>query len=405
MKIKGKGTLTQTSKETWVGRFSLGEDPLHPGKYLYSPKRTFHCRSEWEARKAMENYRTELEEFGIPERNLLFLDKYADKWLSDREGSYKSPRTAEREKLDIKHIKELFPKARMKSLTPLAIKTAYKEARERGRFDKEIYQINKRLRQILNTAVEDGIIGKNPANKVIIPKPEPEPKDYLDPKRLALFNQLLLSQPWSGEVVGAKILLHTGIRPGEAYALRWHDFDACACRLFIDHQFSNDMQLRKPKSKASRDWVAIDSTLWAFLITWKQVQAEYLLKIGGEQIKTTPIVSNIKGKHFDPTNYGRWFRNFCADNGFGSFSVVTKTFIRNGKTFYRGKGYVGLCPNMFRDIQATMLVGHVNVDPRTLQARMRHSDPSISLRFYTHPVLDNEFKAAEAFANILNVTS
>ena len=108
----------------------------------------------------MEKYRQELEENGIPQKSLTSIEQYAKHWFSLRNGNHNSPRTAERERLDIRHIIELFPDVELKQLTPLVIKTAYDEARISDRFDKEIYQINKRLRQILNSAIEDGLIKK-----------------------------------------------------------------------------------------------------------------------------------------------------------------------------------------------------------------------------------------------------
>lgn len=402
MEIKGKGSLRERSKGVWIGRFNLGPDPNRAGKYLYSPSRTFHCENEWQARIEMEKYRQELEEFGIPKKSSSYLDSYSEEWLNLRKGSHGSPRTAEREALDVRHIKELFPHTKLESLTPQMIKTVYDEARESGRFDKEIYQINKRVRQILDSAVEDGLIKKNPARKIVIPKPKPEEKDYLDPKRIANFNSLLLSQPLSGEIIASLILLHNGFRPGEVYAFSWKDFNFATSRFYVGSQFSNDMQLRSPKSKASKDWAVADGDLWAILFEWKEHQRKYLESIAVKQTEETPITCNSLGGRQDPTNFGRWFRNFCADNGFGEFTIVTKTFKRNGKILKRGKGYKGLCPNMFRDILSTQLVTNVKVDPRTLQSRMRHSDPSISLRNYTHPVLNQEYASAQAYADILS---
>lgn len=401
MKIKGKGHLEKAADGVWRGRFSLGPDPDRPGKYLYSPRRTFYCDEEWEARNQFEAYRTELEEFGIPDKEVAYLGAYAERWFKLREGTHRSPRTAERELNDVRNIQRLFAGVKLENLTPGVIKTVYKEARDSGRFDKEIYQINKRLRQILKEAVAEGQIRRNPAYDVIVSKPEPEPKDYLDPERLARFNTALRSVPPCGEVIGAQILLRTGMRPAEMYGASWKCLDRQASRLFIGWQYSNDLQLRKPKSKASEDWVVIDGELLAMLLVWEKTQKEELERIGVEQTPDTPIASNGLGGRFDPTNYGRWFRNFCVDNGFGEYTVVTKTFERDGKTFKRGKGYVGLCPNMFRDIQATQLVGTFNVDARTLQSRMRHSDPRTSLKYYTHPVLENEYKAAENFGMLL----
>lgn len=236
----------------------------------------------------------------------------------------------------------------------------------------------------------------------MIPKPEPEEKDYLDPRRIAKFNSLLLSMPLSGKVVATHILLHNGFRPGEVYAFSWNSFNFSTSRFFVGSQFSNDMKLRSPKSKASKDWAVADGDLWAILFEWKEIQRGYLKSIGVQQTGDTPIASNSLGGRLNPTNFDRWFRNFCADNGFGKFTIVTKTFERDGKTIERGKGYKGLCPNMFRDIFSTQLVTNIKVDPRTLQSRMRHSDPSISLRNYTHPVIEQEYASAEAYANIIS---
>lgn len=103
----------------------------------------------------------------------------------------------------------------------------------------------------------------------------------------------------------------------------------------------------------------------------------------------------------DPTNFGRFFRNLCADTGFGRFETVTKTFVKDGKIYHRGKDYKGLCPNMFRDIMATTLSGELGVDPNTLKTRMRHSDASVSLNYYAHPIENSEYDAADLYRKYL----
>ncbi len=403
MEIKGKGSLRQVRPGVWSGRFNIGADPDRPGKYLYTPSRTFHCHTKWEARAELEKYRAELEANGLPDKGRQTLHAYLLYWLSLRKGTHGSPRTEERENLDVRHILDLFPDVKLSKITPTYILETYETAKAEGRFDKEIYQIHKRLKQILDGAVEDGIISKNCAKRISIPKPEPEPKDYLDRTRLAAFNNILYNQQLSGQIVGIHILLRTGVRPGEMYALSWNDVDFNTSRIIIRKQYSNDMKLRKPKTKASASWMAIDHDLLALLTKWKKVQKAYLKELGISQLPTTPVASNAKGEMFDPTNFGRFFRNFCADNGFGYFETVTKTFEKDGVTHYRGKDYRGLCPNMFRDIMATVLSGELSVDPETLKKRMRHSEASTTLSYYTHPIEKNEYRAAELFADYLRI--
>lgn len=401
MEIRGRGSLRQVRPGVWAGRFNIGADPDRPGKYLYTPSRTFHCSTKWEARAEFEKYRTELESNGLPNKSRETLHAYLLYWLSLRKGTHNSPRTGEREELDVRHIMELFPDIKLSKITPTFILETYKTARATGRFNKEVYQIHKRLRQIFDAAVEDGLLSKNCAKRITIPKPEPEPKDYLDRTRLAALNDILFKQPLSGQIVGIHILLRTGIRPGEMYALCWNDIDFDASRIIVRKQYSNDMELRRPKSKASANWIAIDHELCSLLTEWKKLQAAYLKELGMLQLSTTPVASNAKGARFDPTNFGRFFRNFCVDSGFGYFKTITKTFEKDGIIHYRGKDYVGLCPNMFRDIMATVLSGELDVDPETLKRRMRHSEASTTLNYYTHPIEENEYKAAESFAKYL----
>ena len=46
------------------------------------------------------------------------------------------------------------------------------------------------------------------------------------------------------------------------------------------------------------------------------------------------------------------------------------------------------------------MVGN-GVDIRTVQARLGHASPDISLEVYTHPISDNGRKAAEHFEALL----
>jgi len=398
--IKGKGSVYYRGGDTYSIRFNTGPDPDRPGKYTYTPRKTVHAKSQWELDKAIEEYRRELEENGIPNRDLEYLEAYIDKWMTLRKGAHRSPRTAERECLDVKSLKRLFPHVKIRGLTPIMIKETY-EANSDWLTPGNTFQLNKRLRQILNEAVEDGVIRKNPAQKVVIPKPVPKEKDYLDVERLRSFQQLLFKQEVSGNIVIAQILLHTGMRPGEAYGLSWEDIDFKKESIFIRHQYSNDKELRAPKSRASKASVPMDYVLAEYLKTWRPIQTRWMNAFGIDCTEKTPVATNEAGKRIDGTNYGRWFRNFCADNGFGEYTNVTHTFEQDGIIYERGNGYVGLCPNMFRDILPTALIGTLGVDLETASKLLRHEDATVTAQHYVHPIEENQYRASELYAQML----
>lgn len=102
----------------------------------------------------------------------------------------------------------------------------------------------------------------------------------------------------------------------------------------------------------------------------------------------------------NPNNFSRWFRFFCADNDFGRFTEDPYEYNYKGKKLKRGKNYKGLTPHMLRHTQATLLIGS-GADMKTVQARLGHSDASLTLRTYSHAIPANDKAAAETFSSLL----
>lgn len=161
----------------------------------------------------------------------------------------------------------------------------------------------------------------------------------------------------------------------------------------------------------SRRILSIDKTLSDYLDKWKTVQCDIFRRRGLERKETDPIVHAFSvGKDADGFrrisvtrpeghNYSRWFRDFCVDNGYGSYGNVTRQFMRDGKLHTRGTGYSGLVPHGLRHTAATALVAS-NVDLKTVQARMGHASASTTANFYTHAIRANDRNAAEVFEKI-----
>lgn len=400
--------------------FSLGKNP-ETGKYLRSPKRTYHCRSKnpknWpkELENALKAYRDELEcSTSSANRFPKSVSAYAEEFHQMREGTMQSPLAYEREGYDVRHIRELFGDIRLTSLMPDDIRRAYAEARKTGRFtESELRRIHSKLKQIMQVALENELIHRNPCVSIKLPKRDGETRQALTLAEAQRLLACLESEDPSPNIVCTMLLLRCGLRKGETLGLTWDDFDADTRTLRISKQYTNDKTLRAPKSKMSRRIVSITDGFCEYLLAWKNIQSAQLTKCGVGQEETTPIVhaihveETIFGKrasavHVDGHNYSRWFRDFCVDNGFGRYATVTKTFTdKNGKKHVRGTGYSGLVPHALRHTQATLLVGN-GTDIRTVQARLGHASPDISLEVYTHPISENDCRAANLFDSLLH---
>lgn len=415
---KGYAEPLKGNPGTYRLYFSLGKDP-ETKKYKRSPKRTYHCRSKnpknWpkELENALAAYRKELEGSSEPKTKRYSVSSYAEEFHRMREGTMNSPLAYEREGYDVRHIRELFGDIRLSSLKPDDIRRAYADARKAKRFtESELRRIHSKLKQVMQTALENELIQRNPCTNIKLPKRDGEARKALSVEETRRLLSCLEAADLSSSIVCTMLLLRCGLRKGEALGLTWDDFDANSRTLRISKQYTNDKTLRAPKSKLSRRIVSITDELCAYLLAWKGIQGDQLAKCSVRQTGTTPIIHAIhveetdRGKlasaaHVDGHNYSRWFRDFCVDNGFGQYATVTKTFTdKDGRKHVRGTGYSGLVPHALRHTQATLLVGN-GIDIRTVQARLGHSSPDISLEVYAHPIDKNERFAARKFERLL----
>lgn len=263
----------------------------------------------------------------------------------------------------------------------------------------------------MECAVDDEIIDRNPCRKVKAPKMDLKPRETLQISQLPDFYNRLLAEPISPATVCTMLLFHLGLRKGEALGLSWHDYIPSDDKIRIRWQYTNDKQLRPPKSDMSNRDLAVNPSLKEYLERWRTLQASELNQLGLKQTGETPIVHSIglekvtAGRlpyvtRMDGHNFGRWFRNYCVDSGYGQFETVTHTFARDGKIIQRGKDYVGLTPHGLRHTVATVFAAE-GTDVKTIQAWLGHASATTTLNMYVRAVKENNRAAADLFGSLL----
>lgn len=118
--------------------------------------------------------------------------------------------------------------------------------------------------------------------------------------------QLLQEARSSRYYVGVLIMAHTGLRRGEAAALRWTDIDFTKRELNVTHtlaRIDGELSLSKPKTKRSRRRVPLSDDLVTALKATRKRQAEEQLRAGSawgghqDMVMTTEL-----GTMVDPRN-------------------------------------------------------------------------------------------------------
>lgn len=398
--------------------FSLGKDPV-TGKYRRSPKKTIHCKSgnpkNWhkECINQLREYRKVLEGEADEDKNKEFtVADYAESFHELRKDAFKSPLAFQREGDYIRHISSLFGEIRLSDLHPDDVRRVYAKALENGMSESELHGMHIKLRQILQDAVDNELIDRNPCSSIRLPRPVYQERKPLTAEEASRLLGCLLQEHEDARAIGTVILLECGLRKGEMLGLKWIDYDREKRTLSIARQYSNDHMLRPPKSKTSRRTIAISTRLMVVLDIWKRIQLQQLQEFGLDQTEDTPIVhslnvrtassrKHVEATHMDGHNFDRWFRDFCVDNGFGTYQNVKKRFVRNGKVHIRGDHYIGLVPHALRHTQATLLIGE-GMDVKTVQARLGHASPNITLGIYSHAIETNDKKAAKMLDSIIS---
>ena len=120
-------------------------------------------------------------------------------------------------------------------------------------------------RAILEEAVDQDFIAKNPARKLAKPETKPVNKRFLTLQEIPL---LLSSMPFREELI-LRMTLVLGLRPGELFALRWDDVMGHALRL--DEETVDGQLFVKLKTEGSKGYVALPPSLQAGLAEWRDV--------------------------------------------------------------------------------------------------------------------------------------
>ena len=409
---------------TWHITFNLPEKDEN-GKYKRAPKRTIHGLKS-DAKRELAKYRLEYtgESGESRDGTRPTVADYADKFHSQH--VMKSPLAYDREKLEVRYIRRLFGDVRIDELTSQMIRDAYEKERSRRKLplgEKEskplsedgLYKVHVKLRQILSQASSDDLIPANPCDKVKFPKPsqrnERKSLTLEDARRFR--EQLLRNFELDGDpkLIALLIIIGTGCRRGEALGLSWRDVDFENGTISLINQYAKDKDLRNPKMDSRGRVVGMDFSLAGALIAWEGIQQEGLQQVNrrrasrGEQPLVhdgdTPVVTGKYGQRVDPDVLGKFFRNYCVDNGWGKFTkdVVTKEY--GGRTFTRGKGYEGLTMHELRHTVASLLIAE-GLDVKTVQHQLGHKSAQTTLNAYVHAFESRSREAADTLGRILS---
>lgn len=185
---------------------------------------------------------------------------------------------------------------------PMHVESWIVELRAKGLSESTVRTAYTILRAVLDTAVRDGALGVNPAAAIKRPKVTSTEAAYLTVRQV---RTLLAAADGSRYQPVFRLLVNTGLRRGEALALRWADVDFDGRILRVRGTLSRvdgDLVVTEAKTAKSNRVIHMTPTTQAALRAVKVSQTAERLRAGSAWTQTGYVFTTETGQPCDPRN-------------------------------------------------------------------------------------------------------
>lgn len=360
-----KKYTTKNGETRYLFQTYLGIDPL-TGKERRTTRRGFKTMKE--AKQAERNLLLDVEENGLPSNQSdgfqdPTFEELSSLWLENYKTTVK-PSTFENVKSKVeKMTEEHFDGLKLKKITVAYCQRVVIELSKNYVLYNHYLSV---INRIFKYAVLMDILDSNPFDKVIKPKSRQTQRkgNFLTKEELKEFLKLAQNATLSYFSPLVHLMSYTGLRQGEALALKWSDIDFENKRITVDKtavRIKEKQTLQTPKTKNSKRVISIDPVTLSILRSWKKDQIKIYFK---------------NGKHFEGDE------NFIFTNQRGEW-VHIHNFIRYFKRFIADHKLKQITPHGLRHTHASLLFS-AGVEPKNISDRLGHSTVQITLDLYTH---------------------
>ena len=306
----------------------------------------------------------------------------------------------------------LLGKRRLNTLTTKELQDVFKKLYAEGGVKKQglaahsVNRIRSYLKTALNSAIEHGLLAKNPVNATkrlaekkaeIVVMNEQEVRRFLAIAKDGSYITFGIRNPqYIKNNFGTQYLrknyfnlvnlaFATGMRCGELRGLSWTCVDFAAGNIRVEEQLvtTNDYadMYDDPKTYHSTRTIGIDKAVLDELREFKDYQNQYAELLGDRFINEHNLIfTNTFGKPVSYTN----FRKRCFLKMIGAAGISPKFTI-----------------HCMRHTHATLLL-KAGVNISVVSKRLGHSSTTVTLNIYAHVLEEMEKTAADAWGKLLD---
>lgn len=310
------------------------------------------------------------------------LAEWMQLWLDDYVAVDRKPSTAENYESVMKnHVLPELGRIRVDRLAPSDVQRLIGKLRKKGYSARYIRGIHHVLRCSLNVAVARKMIAVNPAAGAVVPKLQHVDMDTISATDVTKLQEadLFESEPLFACVL---LMLFTGLRRGEALALRWSDIDLEHNTLVVQRELvkvQGGTVFQSTKTRTSNRLIPFGAWMKSVLKKHHESQSDFIKKTKGYKHNDL-VFARESGNPYYPDSLRKILHRILKKAGLHAVRV-----------------------HDLRHTCATILMLS-GVHPKVVQEILGHSNISVTLGTYSHTMPSMKKDAVEIFDNFL-VTS
>jgi len=365
--VKGKPRY----KDNWNIIIELGDDP-QTGK---RKQRWFSFRgTKAEAERRLTELLHQLDTGTFINPGKTTLGEYLGKWLNGYKPNL-SPRGFERYQSIIdKGLIPALGHIMLTQLKPEHVRNYYTTMQEKNANPGTVRYHHAVLHVALETAVEWGLLGRNVADAVTLPRLRNGEMETWDEAEMTRFLEFARDSAYYELFYTA---LYSGMRRSELLGLRWQDVDLDFLQIRVVrglHQLRDGSYVfTEPKSQKSRRTIALTPSNASLLREYREKRRQQCTMLGTQLTDDSLVFCHYDGNPFRPNSVTRAFKNLADKAGVKAIR------------FHDG-----------RHTHASIMLKR-GIHPKIVQERLGHSSIQITLDRYSHVAPGLQEAAAKSF--------
>jgi integrase len=306
------------------------------------------------------------------------VDAFLQKWLESERVRALAPTTRRIYTYGVAHLTVGLGRVPLPMLDAMTIDTFFGTLRQRGLSGATRHQIYRTLKTALRAARRWKLLDENPVADVTAPQVPHRQPTIWDIEQIHLFLGAARGTTYYRLFY---LLVCSGIRPGEALALRWIDVDWLLGTITVRQKFyrlGKKQVWGDTKTHRQATTVSIEEPMVAELRELQREQQQDRARWGEDYRDHGLVFCQANGEPLHEENIaGRAFKAIIAKAGLPDIRLYD-----------------------LRHCHATLLA-NAKVPIHVVQHRLGHRKPATTLQYYTHALPDADRAASDTFRRLL----